>query len=158
MKTISGTIDAVRKDRKGLCIDDVWYSSWDALTCNKGDEVVFNFIEKGRFNNIKGKVNVSKAGSPSSSGGGGKSYGGGFSQTGVELGHASNLAMRMMEQYMHTFSVEVGSTEYYKKFTEFTMDTYKVMKKLRDAVDGKSETSEKPEPKKEVADDEDDLF
>lgn len=159
METISGVVDAVRKDRKGLCINDVWYSSWDALTCNKGDEVVFNSVAKGRFNNIKGKVNVA------SSGGGGSASrgpsGGGYSNLGVELGHASNLAMRMMEQ--EKWDVEmVGSKEYFSAFTKYTMDVYKVMKHIRESVSTKSESETKTATPTKSSDDEDndgdDLF
>lgn len=157
METISGVVDAVRKDRKGLCINDVWYSSWEALTCNKGDDVVFNFIVKGRFNNIKGKVNVASTSAATSSGG--ASSGGGYSNLGVELGHASNLAMRMMEQ--EKWDVEmVGSKEYFSAFTRYTMDVYKVMKQVRESVGAKSESETKAKPTETPTEDEgeEDLF
>jgi len=156
METISGTVEAVRKDRKGLCINDVWYSSWDALSVGKGDEVVFNYaeVEKGgrTFRNIKGKVRVSGKATPKSGG----SYSKGYSNIGVELGHAANLAMRMMEQIPHPRS-EVGSTDYMTQFSKFTHDMYQVMKGMRDVIENpqnpvaKSETTDKD-------DEEDDLF
>lgn len=156
METISGVVDAVRKDRKGLCINDVWYSSWDALTCNKGDEVVFNSVAKGRFNNIKGKVNVASSGGGSASRG---SSGGGYSNLGVELGHASNLAMRMMEQQKWDVE-EIGTSQYYATFTKNTMDIYKVMKQIRESVSSKSESETKTptKPSNDEDNDGDDLF
>jgi hypothetical protein len=141
MDTMTGVVDAVRKDRKGLCINDVWYSSWDPISVNRGDEVLFNFVKKGQYNNIKGKVRVTGKGTaPASS----PRSGGGYSNIGVEIGHASNLAMRTMEQTVtYGESIpEVGSSEYYKMFAERTIEIYNLMKGIRAKVEGKSEDSD----------------
>ena len=67
MKQMSGTVAAVRKDRKGLCINDVWYSVYAVSQMKgveKGASVSFDYItnEKG-YNNIKGDVKVEEGGS-----------------------------------------------------------------------------------------------
>jgi hypothetical protein len=156
METVTGQVDAVRKDGKGLCIDDVWYSSWDGLQVSKGDTVVFNYVKKGQYNNIKGKVRVSSGGpAPSSSAPAKKDF-----NLGVEMGHASNLAMRMMEQtLMHSFppeqeqALEVGSDEYFRKFMEYTDNIYEIMKRMKDrkAKANQQEEEEKSEVETSVS-------
>jgi hypothetical protein len=141
MDTMTGVVDAVRKDRKGLCINDVWYSSWDPISVNRGDEVLFNFVKKGQYNNIKGKVRVTGKGTaPASS----PRSSGGYSNIGVEIGHASNLAMRTIEQMLNCGDEvpDAGSSEYYKLFAERTIEIYTLMKGIRAKVDGKSEDSD----------------
>lgn len=138
METMTGTVDAVRKDGKGFCIDDVWYSSWDPVSVSKGDAVVFNFVEKGRYKNIKGKVRVESGGSaPAASG---SKVTAKWSNVGVELGHAANLAQRIMEvmyceDQLDKAEVEIGSAAYYAMFAEQTLRAYKVMKNLRSKVE-----------------------
>lgn len=160
-ETKSGVVEAVRKDGKGFAIDDVWYSSWDALNINKGDSVVFTYVKKGQYNNIKGKVRTDGTGQPTGSASANlpkKDF-----NLGVEMGHASNLAMRMMEQYLQTTAdtVEIGSTEYYKKFAGFTDNIYELMKRLKDSKANANEkeaqaATPKPEVKSEVSDE--DIF
>lgn len=50
--TAEGTVESVRKDMKGFKMDNVWYSSWDALKCQRGDKVKFAYKKKGDFKNI----------------------------------------------------------------------------------------------------------
>lgn len=156
-ETKSGVVEAVRRDGKGFAIDDVWYSSWDALNINKGDSVVFTYVKKGQYNNIKGKVRTDGTGQPTGSASANlpkKDF-----NLGVEMGHASNLAMRMMEQYLQcdTDTMEIGSTEYYKKFAGFTDNIYELMKRLKDSKANANEkeaqaATQKPEAKSEVSD------
>ena len=62
MSTLAqGKVTAMRRDRKGLQLDDGnWYSSFNAIgsDVNKGDEVSFTYVAKGRFNNIQGDIKV----------------------------------------------------------------------------------------------------
>ena len=153
METITGTITSVRKDRKGFAIGDEWYSSWDALDVNRGDEVLFNYVQKGRYKNIKGSVKVTGGGAPAPKAGGFK---GGNNNLGIELGHAANLAQRVMEvmyceDQLDAADVEVGGAEYWQKFSEQTLRAYKVMKALRTKVSGgEEEAAPAPEPKLEI--------
>lgn len=90
MATVTGKVSKIRKDRKGLCIDDVWYSGYKPSYIGEaqvGDTVTFTYTEKGDWKNITedtltigakgGGSAPSSGGSSSSSGGGG---GGGSNQ------------------------------------------------------------------------------
>ena len=145
METISGEVAAVRKDGKGLCIDDVWYSSWDKLKVERGDNVVFNYVTKGTFNNIKGAVRISTS-APAA----GKAGPRPNNLLGVELGHASNLAQRMLELHYTNSQVDVESKEYLKHFASQTLKVYEVMQNIRQAIANKDA---KVEEKKEVPSD-----
>lgn len=149
METITGVVESVRKDRKGMCVNGQWYSSWDALSVNTGDEVLFNYVEKGTFKNIKGKVRVTGS-KPVTSSGGGKS--GGYSNLGVEIGHAANLAMEMMKQD----KIELDSEEYYGTFATRTVSMFNAMKEIRSIIEkGEGSTSTVTKVDK---DDMDDIF
>jgi len=51
---IGGVVKALRKDQKGLLLDDDnWYSGFHSLTCNKGDEVEIEFVLNGEYRNIE---------------------------------------------------------------------------------------------------------
>ena len=89
-----------------------------------------------------------------SSGGGSagtaRAAGGGFSSIGVEVGHASNLAMRVMEQKLSTGGTPApGSPEYYREFVQETETIYKLMKGLKAKLDSAEYTvpTVKPESK-----------
>lgn len=92
MSKVSGTISAVSRNGKGICIDDTWYNAYKAAQINgasKGDAVEFQVKEVNKggttFRNIEGDVRVVGAGSggssarPSGASGGGRSNGGGDS-------------------------------------------------------------------------------
>jgi hypothetical protein len=119
-----------------------WYNTkqeyadeWDYKP-KQGDEVTFDDGGKKYFS--KHKVLKQSAGVAPS---GGKSKGGGWSNVGVEVGHASNLAMRVMEQRLAGVASEptVGSTEYWKQFAQDTMKIHGLMAKIKDSVEGKTE-------------------
>lgn len=58
-----GVIEAVKKDNKAIKVGGVWYSSFLPMPpMNAGDEVTFDYTEKGPYKNIKGSVSVSKTG------------------------------------------------------------------------------------------------
>lgn len=57
-----GVIEAVKKDNKAIKVGGVWYSSFLPMPpMNAGDEVAFDYTEKGPYKNIKGSVSVSKS-------------------------------------------------------------------------------------------------
>lgn len=130
---MTGVVEAVRRDGKGFKIGEDWYSSFNPISgVNRGDEVSFNYARKGQYLNIKGKVTVVGAGSTNASRPQASNKPNTFN-LGVELGHASNLAMRMMEQRLKSGDpVDVGSKEYYEVFMKDTDTIYKVMSALRD--------------------------
>ena len=64
METVKGIVKAVRKDKKGVLLDnDKWYSNKFAaeVVCNKGDEVEIAFETKGIYNNHETIKVLSKA-------------------------------------------------------------------------------------------------
>lgn len=156
MSTVKGKIESMRRDRKGIKVDGEWYSSFREINSVEWkDEVEFEYEQKGRYRNIQGAVR--KLGS-----GGGGSYSGNdnrsggrsnsFSSVGVELGHAANLAMRMMEQRLaegpaeDIFTDGIGSADYYKTFMEDTQNIFKVMKGLRAKVEAGDTPAPAPAP------------
>lgn len=137
MQTMSGNVEAKSKKGNSIRLGDDWFgvfSASDLEHVNRGDDVVFNWEASkcGNFKNIKGKVRISTGASPA---GGAKPKSGGYSNTGVELGHASNLAMRMMEQTLVGSNLDIGSADYYRKFLRYTEEMYKLMKGVRAKVD-----------------------
>jgi hypothetical protein len=78
MASASGVIQSVRRDRKGIKIDDVWYSAYNPSElgeAQRGDTVTVEYKPKGDFKNIV-SVTVDAA-APKGGGGGGR--GGGYS-------------------------------------------------------------------------------
>ena len=151
MPTITGKVESMRRDKKGVKVNGEWYSSFNAISgVEWKDEVEFEFEQKGRYNNIKGAVRKLGSGGGGSnsgkySGSGNRSTG--YSNVGVEVGHASNLAMRMMEQRIQMEdNIEIGSTDYYKMFMEDTKNVHKIMTALRASI----EKGDEPAPKSEV--------
>ena len=98
MPTVKGTIVSQRRDRKGFKLDDdEWYSSFETLSgVDLGDVVEFEYVAKGRWKNIKGKINKVSGGSGSSSGGGGEPPARKNFNVGVEVGHAWNSAVQIV--------------------------------------------------------------
>lgn len=150
-KTISGTVQSKSRKGNSIKVDDEWYSvfsSADLDHVNWKDEVVFNYAMKGDYRNIKGKVRVSGSGGGSSAP---KKKDDGY-LLGVELGHASKLAMDMSLKT----DLEVGSPEFYKFFMEHTQNVHKMMKVLKDTHAAAKE--EEKEVKSESSDVEEDVW
>ena len=55
---MKGVIEVVRKDGKAFKVGETWYSSFKTLPVKKGEEVEFDFVVNGKFNNIAGKIKV----------------------------------------------------------------------------------------------------
>lgn len=141
MEAVKGAVESKRRDGKGIKVEGEWYSVFSASDLSHvdwKDEVEFLYDQKGRYRNIKGKVTVvGKGGGASASGGASapkRSVG--YSNLGVELGHASNLAMRMMEQAKWSGD-DVGTAEYFKEFVDYTEKVYRVMAALRGKYEGR---------------------
>ena len=51
--TAKGIVKSVRKDRKGVQLEDEnWYSQFSEVDCNKGDLVTIDYKINGHFKNI----------------------------------------------------------------------------------------------------------
>lgn len=164
-----GTIEAIshKYEKFAVLIEEKWYNTkaeyaaeWPVKP-QVGD--VIQFDDGGK--KYLGRMKIISSTAPAVASAAPKS--GGYSSLGVEVGHASNLAMRMMEQG-DTHRGDIGSPEYYRQFAQYTQDVYKLMagikKKLGAApeeapapkVEDKPEAA--PEPVAAVEDDLSDLF
>ena len=140
-EVIKGTVAS--KSRKGNSIkmeDGNWYGVYKAEDLNHvnwKDEVEFlwEFDKTGSYRNIKGKVKVLGASTGGSSVSSPAPRGGGFNNLGVELGHASNLAMHSLNAEGCTPASAATEEEYYRTFASRTIRFYKEMKTLRDAAE-----------------------
>lgn len=67
MNTTRGYIKAVRRDGKGFQLGDgKWYTCNEKdLSAKKGDEVEFNFVVNGIYNNCKGSIKKVESATPS---------------------------------------------------------------------------------------------
>ena len=139
MNKVTGKVESMSKKGNSIKVGGEWYSvaPQAASTALKGvqwkDEVEFLYEQKGQYKNIKGVVTVTSGAGHGVSGGSGGRASGGYSNLGVEVGHAANLAIQMMEQrlILTNDSVVVGSKDYYKDFAQYTLEMYKVMKGIR---------------------------
>jgi hypothetical protein len=163
MAQVSGVVEAysTKFDKWSIMVNDKWYNTkqeWAPkgveLTTLKGVEVEFDDGGKNYIKKFKAKGSVS--GAPAKSGN--KTW----SNLGVELGHASNIARDICIQ-IH--GKKAGSDEFYADFLEHTEKVFAVMKTLRDKYE-KAPTpapvpvkpAVSPEAPAEPASDDDDLF
>lgn len=159
-----GVVEAVstKFDKYSVLVDGEWYRTkmeWAKVKPNRGDTIEFD--DGG--SKFLSKVKIVSAGSGSSGGTAGSAkpdY-----NLGVELGHASNIALRVINKMIDTGNLEapVGSTDYYKAFVEQTETVYEIMKGLKNKHSGKpvlkTDTPSAPKTVAEVTDlTEDDLF
>lgn len=164
MGMVKGVVEAVstKYDKYSILVDGNWYGTkmeWAKVKPNKGDSVEFDdggskFLKKVRI------LGSSSSSAPAA----GK--GGGYSQVGVEVGHATNLAMAAMDQLVSQAgdgAPEVGSKEYWAKFCEFTDTIHDITSAFRTKYSaprpGSEEAKEaKAEAAKEEVAEDDDLF
>ena len=159
MSTVTGTVEAVstKYDKFSVLVNDTWYATkqeWapDPLP-KKGDKVTF---ENGGKKFLS-KCKILGSGGSTSSGGssGSKNF-----NIGVEVGHASNLAMRVVEK----MELTPGSEDFYRAFAKETENIFKLMKALRKNLETQEssgallqgEKDAKEKPKAEVTSD--DIF
>jgi hypothetical protein len=130
MATVTGVVEVAMNPNKfgkfAMLVDEVWYStdpSWLPTKPEKGDTVTFDNGGKKYIKNltITGKGGLGKTHSPAAKGG--------YSNLGVELGHASNVAKDMANKFYK--DADIGSEDWYIYWMEHTQKVYKVMGKLR---------------------------
>jgi hypothetical protein len=144
MAMVKGLVENVstKWDKYSIQVNGAWYGTkmeWAHVQPSKGDLVEF---DDGGGKYTKNLSIVTKGaggtyGSPKPSAGGK----GGYSNLGVELGHAANLAI----QIALAGGTEAGSTDFYKAFAQNTRKCYAIMKGLREEFENPAETPEATE-------------
>lgn len=173
MSTITGIVEAIKNTpmQGAILVGGDWYSSYRGTataSVTKGDMVEFSWQpdKTGKWKNIKTlKIITKGAGGPSV-----PVVGVPYiprHNLGVELGHASNLAMKVVlaacADEALTEPLHPGSDAFYKEFARQTDKVYKIMRKLREGYE-KSEAPKtevkaaKPEPVIAADDDADEPF
>lgn len=153
MYKVKGVISARYDNEKNvaLVVNGAKYTAYMGKgipsEAQKGAEVEFDAIDKGDFKNVKGSFKV--LGTSSSTGGHSPSSSSGsragYSNLGVELGHAANLAWSMMVN--KTDPTKQGDDAFYAEFVTHTEKVYKVMKGLRKKFEeGKDAAPSAPTP------------
>ena len=134
MAVVRGVVEAVstKFGKFSVMVDGNWYGTkaeWapDPLP-QKGDTVQFDSGATGKYLNKCSVVASGGGAAPS----GGKSGGKTWSNLGVELGHASNIAKDMALKA----DLEPGSAEWYRFWVEHTEKVFSVMAALRKKHEG----------------------
>jgi len=149
MEQVTGVVESKRRDGNAIRVNGEWYGTYKGKgleSVNWQDQVSFLFEKdkSGRYNNIKGTVKVLAKGAaparsqtitPSSNG---RPV---YSNLGVELGHASKLALDIA---IHMMPQEVGSSEFYRCWIEQTEKVYRGMQGLRSAYEKKEAAKSEP--------------
>ena len=161
MNIVNGTVEKLARNG-GIMVNGEWYSSFKgkdttAKGVGPGTSVSFQWTPDTKglgYKNIKmltvtgGSVEspamaAVTAAAPRSN-----------MNLGVELGHASKLAMDMiLTQYVKE-PTTIGDEEFFKKWITYTDKVYKAMAALRKAKDKPVEEPKKPEPILASGDDE----
>ena len=103
MSIVTGVVEGVstKYDKYSVLVDGTWYATkmeWATVKPERGDNITFDNKGAKFLNNVKitAKAGTGQAANSGGSGGGTppKNF-----NLGVELGHASNLAMRLSEKF-----------------------------------------------------------
>lgn len=184
MSQVQGVVAAVstKFGKFSINVNDTWYNTKQeyapSILPDKGDSVEFDDGGKNYLKKLKiVKRGEGEAPKPSQgTGNTGKAPSQRFSNLGVELGHASNLAMRVMEKRiepgLHVTLSDVN--DYLDEWEAITLDIYKRMSVMRKRLEGgpieeksnadlqkeveKVEQRAAPKPKPAPVTDDDDLF
>lgn len=179
MSQVQGVVEAVstKFGKFSIIVNDTWYNTKQeyapSILPDKGDSVEFDDGGKNYLKYLKvvkrGEGETQPGGASAQSGNTGKAPQR-FSNLGVELGHASNLAMRVCEKHNSGSSID----DYLDNWEDLTLDIYKRMSTMRKRLEGgpieekansdlqkeveKVEARSAPKPKPEPVTDDDDLF
>ncbi len=137
---VTGVVQSKRRDGAGIQVNGEWYSSYQGKgleSVQTGHHVEFTWApsKDGRFKNIKsiaitGGAPKYGAGIPGAVPAASSNKSGGYSNVGVELGHASKLAWELALQAHEN----PASDEFYKYWIEHTQKVYRAMSKLRTLI------------------------
>tara|TARA_R110000772_G_scaffold241063_1_gene353336 strand:+ start:212 stop:745 length:534 start_codon:yes stop_codon:yes gene_type:complete len=132
----TGTIEAIshKFDKFAILHEEKWYNTkkeyaaeWPVQPA-VGDEISWDDGGKKYL----GKMKIVKKNSAAPAGGmSNPPAGGGYSNIGVEIGHASKLAMDIALQQAQIGMYEVGSTDFYKAWAKETLKVHGFMTKLK---------------------------
>jgi hypothetical protein len=158
---VTGTVEAVstKYGKYSILVNEQWYGTkqeWSDCQPNRGDVVEFD-NGGGKF--TKNMTITSHGdGAPSSGSSSSKSKGGkGYSNLGVELGHAANLAMTVTLARPWS-PEELGSPKMYKSWLTETETVHALMAKLRAKHEGADSPSVPVVEAKVPSLEEEDLF
>lgn len=134
MSQVTGTVENVstKWGKYSIQVNGSWYGTkeeWAKVKPDRGDKVTFDDGGKNYMKN----VTITDKGSGSPSSGSKKVY----SNLGVELGHASKLAMDVVLN-MPANAKRVGSAEFYKEWLAHTDTIYRTMSHLRKSYEDES--------------------
>lgn len=135
MATHQGIIEAIshRYDKFAILYNEKWYNTkkeyaeeWPVMP-TVGDEISWDDGGKKYLGKMKIIKKNTSAPAPQSL----PSTGGGYSNIGVEMGHASKLAMDMALASAASGYYEVASAEFYKFWAKETLKVHSYMTKLK---------------------------
>lgn len=132
MAALTGTVASKARNGSSIKIGDDWYGAFKGKgleTVEQGHtvQIEWDFDKTGKYRNIKSVMVVGGTARPAQAAGG--SSGGGYSNLGVELGHASKLAMDMVLNMSDPRNV--GDDDFYSEWIKHTRKVYKSMHALR---------------------------
>lgn len=143
MATMTGTVASKARNGSSIKIGDDWYGAFKGKGLEQIEQghtvqVDWDFDKTGKYRNIKSVSVVGGAPrAPAQATGGG----GGYSNLGVELGHASKLAMDLVLAIHDPRNV--GDDDFYHDWMKHTRKVYKAMSALRTEM---SKPAESPAP------------
>ncbi|MSW53298.1 MAG: hypothetical protein F2817_20730 [Actinobacteria bacterium] len=133
MATLTGTVASKARNGSSIKIGEDWYGAFKGKgleTIEQGHnvQVEWDYDKTGKYRNIRSVVALggTAVARPAMAAGG---SGGGYSNLGVELGHASKLAMDLALA-MHD-PRNVGDDDFYADWIKHTRKVYKAMSALR---------------------------
>lgn len=155
MNIVKGTVEKVARNG-GIMVNGDWYSSFKGKDTTAkgiaiGNAVTFEWTPDTKglgYKNIK-SLTITGSAPADTSPSAAVAVRSSNNNLGVELGHASKLAMDMAIAYFSTLpgSAEVGSEDFYKFWIQNTDKVFKAMSILRKAKD-KPEVTVAEAPKK----------
>lgn len=151
MAALTGTVASKARNGSSIKIGDDWYGAFKGKgleTVEQGHtvQIEWDYDKTGKYRNIKSCMVVGGAArAPAQVSGGTGSNG--YSNLGVELGHASKLAMDICLA-MHD-PRNVGDDDFYNDWAKHTRKVYKTMQALRTEFSKPAETAAPAAPKEE---------
>jgi hypothetical protein len=154
MAALTGTVASKARNGSSIKIGEDWYGAFkgkglEAVEQGHTVQIEWDYDKTGKYRNIKSCMVVGGSARPAQAMGasGSSNGGGGYSNLGVELGHASKLAMDMVLAMYDPRSV--GDDDFYTDWAKHTRKVYKTMQSLRAEFSKPAETAAPAAPKEE---------